>query len=110
MIHSMTLNEKFFLDTLKQDKLIEFRLNDEKRKLIKKNDIIQFKNSSNTDMCIYVKVIKLVHNDTFEHLFNTIDSKLIKYPLPILLTSLNKIYSTDNIKKFGVLAIYFEVI
>ncbi|EJT6662900.1 hypothetical protein ACV3OB_04695 [Clostridium perfringens] len=110
MLHFMTLNEKFFIDSFNKNKLIEFRLNDFKRQSIKIDDVIQFRNRNNPSMFFYVKVTKLLTNNNFEQLINNIDLSLVNYSPNELIHLLNSIYPAKSIDKFGTLAIYFEVI
>ena len=59
-------------------KKVELRLNDEKRKLIKEHDTIEFENRITLEK-IEVEVIKLHHFDSFSELYKHFDKISIGY-------------------------------
>ena len=90
-------------------KTIELRLNDEKRSLIKENDIILFENRKNAEI-IKTKVIKLHKYDSFEELYKHFDKVSIGYnedetPNP---DDMDIYYPKDKQKKYGVVGIQIK--
>ena len=110
MIHEMKLNEKPFNNIVKGIKKIELRLFDEKRAKINLNDYIVFTNIADLTQTIKVKVIGLLRYNSFEELFKDVDYN-ISGPANSLsekLTNIRKIYSEEEEKKYGILAIHIE--
>ena len=109
MIYKMRLHNDPFLAIKSNEKCIEMRLNDEKRKNIKKGDKIEFTNTINNSV-FYVEVVEVYKYPTFEELYknhNKIDLGYIENetaaPEDMLLY-----YSKEDIKKYGVLAILIK--
>ncbi len=76
--HLMRLNSKPFDSIKNGQKNIEMRLYDEKRKLIKPNDIIIFHNKDNGER-LWCRVIQLHKFDNFEQLYKNFDKKQLGY-------------------------------
>lgn len=102
MIKEMNLLDEYFKEVKNRKKTVEVRLYDVKRKSIKVNDIIRFNNRL-TNEKIDCKVLKLVKYDNLEELLNNIDVSNSK-------EEILDIYSLDEINKYGLLAIYIEVV
>lgn len=102
MIKEMNLLDEYFKAVKNRKKTVEVRLYDVKRKSIKVNDIIRFNNRL-TNEKIDCKVIKLIKYDNLEELLKNGDVSNSKEEI------LN-IYSLDEINKYGLLAIYIEVV
>ena len=102
MIKEMNLLNEYFEAVKGKKKIVEVRLYDVKRKSIKVNDIIRFNNRL-TNEKIDCKVIKLIKYDNLEELLKNGDVSNSKEEI------LN-IYSLDEINKYGLLAIYIEVV
>ena len=68
MIYKMRLHNDPFLAIKSNEKCIEMRLNDEKRKNIKKGDKIEFTNTINNSV-FYVEVVEVYKYPTFEELY-----------------------------------------
>ena len=102
MIKEMNLLDEYFKEVKNRKKTVEVRLYDVKRKSIKVNDIIRFNNRL-TNEKIDCKVIKLIKYDNLEELLKNSDVSNSKEEI------LN-IYSLDEINKYGLLAIYIEVV
>ena len=102
MIKEMNLLNEYFEAIKNKTKIVEVRLYDVKRKSIKVNDIIRFNNRL-TNEKIDCKVIKLIKYDNLEELLKNSDVSNSKEEI------LN-IYSLDEINKYGLLAIYIEVV
>lgn len=111
MLHQMRLNEEPFEKIKNKTKDIELRLYDEKRKKIKVGDEICFTNISNGEQ-LHAKVVKLHLFKSFEELYNALDKVRIGYdkcsiPDP---TDMQKYYSKEEQKQYGVVGIEIEVI
>lgn len=111
MKHKMKLNDWPFNLINNGSKTIELRLNDEKRQLLKENDIIYFKNVF-TQEIIKVRVIKLYQYDSFKELYKYIDKVSLGYKKEdkISYKDMEKYYSKEKGKKYGVVAIKFELL
>ena len=90
------------IETENRKKIVEVRLYDVKRKNLKVNDIIRFNNRL-TNEKIDCKVLKLIKYDNLEELLKNSDVSNSREEI------LN-IYSLDEINKYGLLAIYIEVV
>lgn len=106
MIYKMRLHNDPFLAIKSNEKCIEMRLNDEKRKNIKKGDKIEFTNTINNSV-FYVEVVEVYKYPSFEELYKNHNKIDLGYkenetaaPEDMLLY-----YSKEDIKKYGVLAI-----
>lgn len=111
MIYKMKLQNDPFVKIKNKTKTIEMRLNDEKRKNIKLNDVIEFTNVL-TNEKLSVKVLNLYHYHDFKKLYQNHDKVSIGYlenedANP---SDMEKYYNEEDIKKYGVLAIEIEVI
>jgi len=94
------------------NKKIEVRCNDEKRKTLKVGDKIIFCRYSNPSEKIYAEVTGLQSFDTFKKLYTS-------YPMDLfgnedksveeMLSAVDEIYSKENQKKYGALAITISV-
>ena len=107
MIHKMKLNESPFERIKNGTKTIEFRLFDEKRQKIKIGDEIEFSKLPDLQEKLIVKVLDLYREESFEELFKKIykDEKIAKeYAL-----SMNRFYSPEQERKYGVLGIKIEL-
>ena len=110
-VHYMNLHNDPFIKIKDKTKIIEMRLNDEKRQLLKIGDTIIFTNNITNDK-ISCEVIKLHHFDSFESLYNNFDKVLIGYNETDTAdpNDMKLYYSQDLIKKYGVLGIEIKVI
>lgn len=112
MTHEMKLNPKPFNNINKGIKKIELRLFDEKRSKITLNDYIIFTNTEDSTQTLKVRVVGLLRYNSFEDLFNDVDYN-ISGPANSLsdkLSNIHKIYSKEQEKKYGILAIRIEKI
>ena len=110
--HIMHLSEEPFNWIKEGRKVVEVRLYDEKRKRIEIGDVIVFK-KLNGDEEIKVKVKGLLRFESFENLFLFIPKKYLAHESLSLSEQIERIrryYSEEKEKKYGVLAIWFEVI
>lgn len=111
MIHNMRLHNEPFELIKNGTKTIELRLNDEKRSVIKENDIILFENRKNSEI-IKTKVIKLHKYDSFEELYKHFDKVSLgyNYNQEASYKDMEKYYSKEEQNKYGVLGIEIELI
>lgn len=110
MVHTMKLNEKPFTNIDSGIKKIELRLYDEKRSKITLNDYIVFQKTTDLSQTIKVKVVGLLRYNSFEDLFKDVDFNICgpANSLEEKLDSIHKIYSIEEEKKYGILAIRIE--
>ena len=110
MTHDMKLNEKPFNNINKGIKKIELRLYDDKRSKINLNDFIIFHKTTDLSQTTKVKVIGLLRYNSFEDLFKDVDFNICgpANSLSEKLSNLHKIYSVEEEKKYGILAIHIE--
>ena len=91
-------------------KVIESRLYDDKRQLIKIGDIIEFTNRESPDQKVLVKVIDLLQYETFRDLFS--DNNPAKFggeSVEWLESQIKEFYSLDEQKQNGVVGIEFKL-
>lgn len=94
-------------------KNVEVRLNDEKRRNLKKGDIIKFINRGDESQYIVAKIIDLSYYDNFEELIKYYDIEnvyLKDYSKEDFINLLTRFYTLEDQQKYGVVAISFEVI
>ena len=111
MNHEMKLNDEPFLKIKEGSKTIEMRLYDEKRRLVKVGDIIEFTNRDTLEK-ICVKVIKLHFFNNFEDLYKNFDNVSLGYnkyeeSSP---DDMEKYYSKEEQKLYGVVGIEIKLI
>ena len=112
MIHEMKLQREFYDYILYGTKRIEIRLYDEKRRKIKKGDIIKFFKEPELKEFFLAKVNNLVKYNSFEELFKDYDISLLadsSMTKEDLMKILESFYPKENQKEYGVLAIMIEV-
>ena len=106
MIYRMKLQNEPFKQIKKGIKKIEIRLNDDKRKMFKINDYIEFTNITTLEI-MFVKITNLYHFESFEKLFNNFDNSILgcgNYE------EMYKYYSKEEENKYGVLGIEIKVL
>ena len=106
MIYRMKLQNEPFNQIKLGTKEIEIRLNDDKRKMFKINDYIEFTNISTLEI-MFVKVTNLYHFESFEKLFNNFDNSILgcgSYE------EMYKYYSREEENKYGILGIEIKVL
>ena len=108
-VHEMHLNDRPFQSVKSGNKTIEMRLYDEKRRKIKKGDIIIFKNN---DQRLQAKVINLHIFDSFDLLYSAFDKQKIGYDKnePAKPSDMLEYYSKEDQQKYGVVGIEIELI
>ena len=103
MLHNMKLKERPFENIRNGTKTIEFRLYDEKRKLINIGDQIEFSKLPDLQEKILVDVLDLYREETFNKLFK----KLIddENEVQRKTKAMKEFYSDEEEKKYGVVGI-----
>lgn len=111
MKHELRLHDEPFELIKKGTKTIEMRLYDEKRRLIKENDIIEFTNRI-TGEKIKTKVIKLHLFNSFRELYNNFDNESLGYKVSEIKDpkDMEKYYTKEEECKYGVVGIEIELI
>ncbi|HDR6314403.1 ASCH domain-containing protein [Bacillus cereus] len=112
MIYKMGLYNKPFQSIQSGKKVYEVRLYDAKRQLIKQGDHIVFTNLT-TAATMTVKVTGIKRYESFKAMYEQIDKKLLDCEndsLEEMLESTYKIYTKEQEKKWGTVAIRIEVI
>lgn len=111
MIYKMRLHEAPF-DLIKSGiKTIEIRLNDEKRQLLKENDIIEFENRTTGDK-IKTKIIYLHKFNNFFELYQKFDKVSLGYRADedADYRDMEKYYSIEEQEKYGVVGIEISLL
>ena len=111
MIHELRLYNEPFEKIKNGTKTIEMRLYDEKRKLIKENDIIEFTNRS-TNEKIRTKVLKLHLYSSFDELYKDFDNVSLGYEENDIKnpSDMEIYYSKEEQCKYGVVGIEIKLI
>ena len=93
-------------------KTIEMRLNDEKRQILKKGDIIIFVNDDDNLKIIKTKIRALHPFKDFKELYSHFDKSKLGYKKNEVASpeDMSKYYSKENIEKYGVLGIEIELL
>ena len=111
MEHELKLQPRYYEYVLDGTKDIEIRLYDEKRQKIHIGDIIIFKKEPELNESFKVKVVGLLRYENFDGLFNdfTIDRLADRsMSKSELLEELEKFYTKEKQKEYGVLGIRIE--
>lgn len=92
-------------------KTVELRLNDSKRRKINVNDVIVFESTIGKEK-LKIKVFDRLEYETFEELYKDFTAVEMGYNESELANpdDMLKIYSKENILKFGVVGFLFEII
>jgi ASC-1-like (ASCH) protein len=110
--HIMHLSNEPFEWIKSGKKSVEIRLFDEKRKKLKICDIIVFKKTDGNEE-IKTRIKGLLRFNSFRDLFLFIPKKYLGHEsldLEEQILRMRRYYSEEDEKKYGVLAIWFEVI
>lgn len=109
MLHNMKLNPSPFEKIKNGTKTIELRLNDEKRRKVKKGDFIEFSNTENPAEKILAEVTDMYYFNDFEELYNNLFLSECGYSKDGIKTAnpkdMEKFYSKEEQKKYGVVGI-----
>ena len=111
MIHELRLHSDPFKKIKNGTKTIEMRLYDEKRKLIKENDIIEFTNRT-TNEKIRTKVLKLYLYCSFAELYKDFDNISLGYEENEIKDprDMEIYYSKEEQCQYGVVGIEIKII
>lgn len=112
MNHIMKLREIYFNKIKDGEKIYEIRLNDEKRKLISIGDTLTFLKEPNHTETLETIVEELIHYNSFEEMTNSLDPYEIGFDneeKQSIIDIYHSFYSTEEEKKYGVLAIKVKV-
>lgn len=110
MIHTMKLQPVPFGKIATGKKVIESRLFDEKRKLIRIGDEIVISRSDDSSIMITVKVTDLYRHDSFEELFSRFEPELFGgSSKEFLLEEIGQFYPKEEQGKYGVVGIRMEL-
>lgn len=113
MTHTMKLQPKYYNYIKNGTKRFEVRLFDEKRQLIKQNDIIEFTKEPINEEKFKTKVITLLHYNNFQDMCNNIEIELLadkSVTKEEFIKELEQYYPKDKQSKYGVVAIKIELI
>lgn len=111
-IHEMKLKEEYYNYMLYGTKKIELRLNDEKRRKVKKGDKIKFIKDENHDEYFYVIVEDLLYYESFDKLIDDNDISLLvdkSINKEKLLKILDSFYTKEEQNKYGVVGIKIKL-
>lgn len=112
MKHYMKLKSEPFEKIRSGNKTIELRLLDEKRRLVKSGDEIEFTNLENTDETITVRVLKIHTFKSFDELYKALPLDKCGYSQKEIpnatAADMDKYYSKEEQAQFGVVGIEFN--
>ena len=111
--HTLKLDEKYYNYILNGTKRIELRLNDEKRKLMKIGDVLEFYKQPLLQESFKTKIVDLIYFDSFSDAISNLPFELIADKddsKEALLTDLNRIYSKEKQDNYGVICIKLELL
>ncbi len=102
----MKLNRIHFENIKKGTKVIESRLFDEKRKLIKIGDIIEFSPNDNEGEVLKTEVVELYPHKSFDELMSRFPAEYFgSSSEKEAIQEIHKFYSSEDENKYGVLGI-----
>lgn len=113
MLHQMKLQPKYFDYIKNGTKRIELRLNDEKRSIINLGDEVEFLKEPELVESLKVKVSGLLRYESFVDLFKDFDISILSdtsMSKQELLDVLEKFYTPEKQKTYGILGIRIEKI
>lgn len=111
MKHKMYLNDRPFNRIKAGIKTIELRLNDEKRQLLRENDLIEFTNRETLEDII-VEIEGLYKYPNFEELYKHFDKISMGYDKDDIANpeDMEQYYSKDKQNKYGVVGIKVKIV
>lgn len=112
MKHEIKLQPQYYNFMLNGTKRVELRLFDEKRQQIKIGDTIKILKEPDLIESFEVKVIGLLRYKSFEYMFNDFDISILAdktMSKEQLINDLEKFYTKEKQKKYGVLGIRVEL-
>lgn len=111
MVHQMGLYEEYFSAIKEGKKIVEVRLNDEKRRKIKVGDTIEFIKVPNREETISVRVIGLRTYQTFKEMYEDIPFKDFDcdgWTLEEMVDGTYETYTREQERQWGTLAISIQ--
>lgn len=108
MLHKMKLKESPFERIKNGTKTVEFRLYDEKRKLISVGDTIEFSKLPELEEKIVVEVLDLYRDVSFNELFKKIFTD--KEEIERKTESMLRFYTHEQEKEYGVVGIKIKLV
>jgi ASC-1-like (ASCH) protein/uncharacterized LabA/DUF88 family protein len=109
-IHIMKLSKTSFDKIKNLQKTIEVRLFDDKRKLLKIGDEIEFTLTSDSSQKIKVKILELAVRDSFERLFSMFEMDMFGFLNQEDVRDVYNYYTRVEEKNYGVIGIRFRTI
>lgn len=112
-IHQMGLYGQYFKAIQDGKKTVEVRLNDEKRRKIKRDDTIEFIKVPEQDEKLEVRVMGLKTFNTFQEMYQAIPFKSFDcegWTMAEMLKGTYDIYSREQEKEYGTVAITIRVL
>lgn len=112
MIQQMRLGEEIFEKIKSGKKTIELRLLDEKRKVLKVGDIIDFGKRPSLHERMSVKIVELKKYKTFEEVYEDCDLKDLGYEEDVnkedFVNNMYQHYNEDEVGDYDILVIKFK--
>ncbi|MDD5721202.1 MAG: ASCH domain-containing protein [Candidatus Pacebacteria bacterium] len=109
-IYRMKLDREPFEKIASGQKIIESRLYDEKRQLIKVGDSIEFYQNDDEEKRVITKVKSLHKYKTFSELFSAFPVEYFGgISKKFLIREIKRFYSNEDEKKYGVVGIKIEL-
>lgn len=109
-VHEMGLSAPNFLAVADGSKVIELRLFDAKRQLIRIGDVIEFKNALDARSVVRVRVVALLRYATFGELIEDVPATWFGMPKVEVLKAVYGFYSREDEAYYGVLGIRIELV
>lgn len=114
MVHEMRLNPKPFEKVSRGEKVFEIRFNDEKRRLLRIDDLIVFTHQEDPTKKLQVRIVRLVHTACFEDLFHEIGTASAGWEAGTdatqASTDMRRSYSQEEENQHGVVGIGIEIV
>ena len=108
-MHKLNVKEKYYNMLKSGSKTIELRLFDDKRKMIKVGDYIEFSNNSDADDKFVARVVKLYRAGNFSELCKNIDCRNAGFATEKeLIKVLGEFYSAERQTQSGVVGIEIQ--
>ncbi len=113
MIHNIHLMPKYYDLILKGDKILEGRVNDEKRKSFQVGDLIKIISNDDESQNFLVEIEDIYHFADFEDMLNSVDKEALGFKDKTkeeLLDIYNGIYDHKEVITNGVVVFKIKVI
>jgi ASC-1-like (ASCH) protein len=108
MLHYMKLNPSPFEKMKAGEKVIEIRLNDERRRQLQVGDEIKFRLISDEKECLKTQVVDLSVFPTFKEMFLAFPPEEYGSKSQKEYKDMYQFYTSEDEKKYGVLAIRIQ--